>query len=270
MPPSTRPAPTSMCNSSIKTMMRPAAAWISASTAFSRSSNSPRNLAPARISVRSSASTRRSFSPSGTSPAASRCARPSTTAVFPTPGSPISTGIVLGAPRQHLDRAADLVVAADDRVELALAGLLGQVAGVFLQRLPVLLGRRRIGLAALAHFFDRFAEPLGIDPGAREQAAQRTLRRDARQQALGGDKTVAGGARRLARALQDGGEFRRHIDRVRPAIRRRAGAFGRRSSRSSAPLFSRSGSPPASRTRRLTRPSGSSSSAFSRCSGSRD
>ena len=93
MPPSMRPAPTNMCNSSMKTMMRPAAAWISLSTAFSRSSNSPRNLAPARISVRSSAKTRRSFSPSGTSPAASRCARPSTTAVLPTPGSPISTGL---------------------------------------------------------------------------------------------------------------------------------------------------------------------------------
>ena len=29
--------------------------------------------------------------------------------------------VVLGAPRQHLDDAADLLVAADDRVELALA-----------------------------------------------------------------------------------------------------------------------------------------------------
>jgi hypothetical protein len=36
--------------------------------------------------------------------------------------------VVLGATRQHLDHAADLLVAADDRVELALARQLGQVA----------------------------------------------------------------------------------------------------------------------------------------------
>ena len=40
--------------------------------------------------------------------------------------------IVLGSARQHLDGAADLFVAADDRVELAPAGGLGQVAGIFL------------------------------------------------------------------------------------------------------------------------------------------
>ena len=42
--------------------------------------------------------------------------------------------IVLGAPRQHLDGAADLLVAADDRVEPSLARVRGEVAGVFLQR----------------------------------------------------------------------------------------------------------------------------------------
>ena len=38
---------------------------------------------------------RLSRSDSGTSPATIRCARPSTTAVLPTPGSPISTGLFL-------------------------------------------------------------------------------------------------------------------------------------------------------------------------------
>ena len=51
-------------------------------------------------------------------------------------------GVVLGAPLQDLDRAADLVVAADDRVELALLGALGEIDGVFLQRLARLLGVR--------------------------------------------------------------------------------------------------------------------------------
>ena len=48
--------------------------------------------------------------------------------------------VVLGAARQHLDHPADLLVAADDRVELALAGQLGEVAAVALERLEGLLG----------------------------------------------------------------------------------------------------------------------------------
>ena len=43
--------------------------------------------------------------------------------------------VVLGPARQHLDHAADLVVAADDRIELALARELGEVAAVALERL---------------------------------------------------------------------------------------------------------------------------------------
>ena len=48
--------------------------------------------------------------------------------------------VVLGAARQHLDDAADLLVAADDRVELALARQLGEVAAVALERLVLALG----------------------------------------------------------------------------------------------------------------------------------
>jgi len=43
--------------------------------------------------------------------------------------------VVLGAALQHLDRAADFVVATNHRVELAFFGALGQVDGVFVQRL---------------------------------------------------------------------------------------------------------------------------------------
>ncbi len=45
--------------------------------------------------------------------------------------------VVLGAPLQDLDHAPDLVVAADDRVELALARALGEVHGVLLERFPL-------------------------------------------------------------------------------------------------------------------------------------
>ncbi len=72
---------------------RPSLDLISVSTALRRSSNSPRYFEPASSEPMSSDQTRLSFSPSGTSRATIRCARPSAIAVFPTPGSPISTGL---------------------------------------------------------------------------------------------------------------------------------------------------------------------------------
>src|SRR5581483_7935643 len=91
--PSAAPAPTIVCSSSMKRTMRPSLARISFSTAFRRSSNSPRYFEPASSAPMSSAQTRRSRSPSGTSPPTIRCASPSAIAVLPTPGSPISTGL---------------------------------------------------------------------------------------------------------------------------------------------------------------------------------
>ena len=91
--PSAAPAPTIVCSSSMKSTISPSEAVISASTAFRRSSNSPRYFEPATSAPTSSAHTRLPFRPSGTSPATMRCARPSAIAVLPTPGSPISTGL---------------------------------------------------------------------------------------------------------------------------------------------------------------------------------
>jgi hypothetical protein len=77
----------------MKQMIRPSDSVISLRTAFSRSSNSPRYFEPATMAPMSSATSRLSRSPSGTSPATMRWASPSTIAVLPTPGSPISTGL---------------------------------------------------------------------------------------------------------------------------------------------------------------------------------
>ena len=93
--PSAAPAPTTVCSSSMNSRIRPSAALISPSTALRRSSNSPRYLAPATSAPRSRANTVLSRSPSGTSRRTMRWARPSTMAVLPTPGSPISTGLFL-------------------------------------------------------------------------------------------------------------------------------------------------------------------------------
>ena len=62
-------------------------------TALSRSSNWPRYLVPATTAAMSSDRTRWSRSTSGHWPLAISRARPSTMAVLPTPGSPISTGL---------------------------------------------------------------------------------------------------------------------------------------------------------------------------------
>src|ERR1017187_3962095 len=93
MAPSAAPAPTSVCSSSMNSTIWPFDSSISWSTALSRSSTSPRYFAPASIEPRSSAITRLSFRLSGTSPETMRRASPSTMAVLPTPGSPISTGL---------------------------------------------------------------------------------------------------------------------------------------------------------------------------------
>ena len=48
--------------------------------------------------------------------------------------------VVLRAPRQHLDRAADLLVATDDRIELPGLGERGEVPAVLLERLVLASG----------------------------------------------------------------------------------------------------------------------------------
>ena len=93
--PSALPAPTTVCISSMNVMIWPSAPLISSRTALSRSSNSPRYFEPAIIDPRSRATMRLPRRLSGTSPPTTRCASPSTTAVLPTPGSPMSTGLFL-------------------------------------------------------------------------------------------------------------------------------------------------------------------------------
>ena len=91
--PSVLPAPTIVWSSSIKRMIFPSLFFTSSRTAFRRSSNSPRYFAPATSAPISSEKMVLSFKPSGTSPLTILWASPSTTAVLPTPGSPISTGL---------------------------------------------------------------------------------------------------------------------------------------------------------------------------------
>ena len=59
--------------------------------------------------------------------------------------------VVLGAAREHLHRAADLVVAADDRIELAARRARGEIDGVFLERAALLFGLRIVHGFTAAH-----------------------------------------------------------------------------------------------------------------------
>ena len=75
-------------------MIRPSDSF-TFNTAFKRSSNSPLYFAPATKALKSSSKIVLSSNDSGTSLRTIRCAKPSTIAVLPTPGSPIKTGLFL-------------------------------------------------------------------------------------------------------------------------------------------------------------------------------
>src|SRR5262249_36320233 len=101
-------------------------------------------------------------------------------------------GVVLGAPAQHLDEAADLLVAADDRVELALAGHLGQVAAVLLEGLLGVLGVAAGDALVAADLGDGGGQLGAGDAGVAQQAAGgAAVLQENRQQPLDGQELIA-------------------------------------------------------------------------------
>ena len=128
-------------------------------------------------------------------------------------------GIVLGAAGQHLDGAADFLVAADHRVELAVARRLRQVAGIFLQRVIGIFGRRGIRGAALAQGLDRGIEVLWRDTAFFQDGTGFAvlLERQPEQQPFDGDKAVAGLVGDLFRGVERTRQLRRKIDLPRAA-----------------------------------------------------
>ena len=99
--------------------------------------------------------------------------------------------IVLGAPLQDLDGAANLVVAADDRIELAFASALGQIDGVFLERLALSFGFLAVDGRASAHGIDGRLERLARQALLLQQAAGFTfVVGKCQQKELAGDELV--------------------------------------------------------------------------------
>ncbi len=113
--------------------------------------------------------------------------------------------VVLGPAGEHLDRPADLLVAADDRIELAVARRLRQVAGVFLQRVEARFGVGAVGGAALAGGIDRHVEAGRGDAACRQCLAGggRRGERDRHQDALDGDEAVLRLGRDLLGRIED-------------------------------------------------------------------
>ena len=128
--------------------------------------------------------------------------------------------VVLRPAREHLDHAADLLVAPDDRVELALLGRLGQVAAELGERLVVALGILAGDALAAADLLDPREQLLARDRVEREQ------------QVLGRDVVVLELARLLEGGVEDARErgagrglLRGAVDRrLRAQLRRRLGA----------------------------------------------
>ena len=111
--------------------------------------------------------------------------------------------VVLRAAREHLDRAPDLLVAADHRVELARLGGGGEVAAELRQRLVGSLGILRRHPLAAAHLLQR----------AEERLAGHELERQ--DEVLDRDELVVELARLVERVVERLAERRRS-----PAVRR--------------------------------------------------
>ena len=149
--PSPLPAPIRVCISSMNRMMSPSAPFTSSSTPFSRSSNSPRYLAPAISAAHVERHQPAVLEAVGHVAIGDAQRQPLGDRGLADAGIADQHRIVLGPPGEDLDGAADLLVAADHRIELAVARRLGEVARELLERVVAVLGAlacRRCGRRA--------------------------------------------------------------------------------------------------------------------------
>jgi hypothetical protein len=107
-------------------------------------------------------------------------------------------GIVLRSPRQHLDHAADFLIAADDRVELALLGSLHEVDAVFFEGLELVLWRLVGDAGRAADLLQRGEDFLFVEGIELERVLGLRLGpHERQQQVLGRDELVLHLGRRL-------------------------------------------------------------------------
>ena len=139
-------------------------------------------------------------------------------------------GVVLAAALQHLDGAADFIIAANHGVELAGAGALGQVQAILLQRAALAFGLGAVHLLAAAH---------GVDGGFQALAGQAVVLGDLggvalaigqrQQEEFAGNELVAALDGFLFSGLQHAAQLGAALHLVVPLHLRQAldGSFGR-------------------------------------------
>ena len=124
-------------------------------------------------------------------------------------------GVVLGAARQHLHDALDLLLAADDRVELAVAGQLGQVAAELVEHrrtrraspMRTSRGRHRplLALVSREQLDDLLADPGQVGAEADQHLGGHAFAfaHEPEQHVLGADVVVAELQRLAERQLEN-------------------------------------------------------------------
>jgi hypothetical protein len=127
--------------------------------------------------------------------------------------------VVLGAPGEHLEDPADLVVAADYRVEFSLAGKLGQVPGVLGKSLVLLLGALVGHALTPPDLLQRRENRLTGDACLRKEPGclALLLGEKAEQEMLGGDELVAHPVGLPLGRVEDTVKGRREVDLGRGA-----------------------------------------------------
>ena len=129
-------------------------------------------------------------------------------------------GVVLRAPAEHLLHAFQLVLAADQRIELVLHGRLGEVAAELGEQRRLLHPRQRRLLVEELH--DVLADGVQAHPLFHEDRSRHgaLLAQDAEQQMLGADVVVQQPIRFLRRKLQNplGFGAERDLDRGRDLL----------------------------------------------------
>ena len=163
------------------------------------------------------------FSPSGTSPLTMRCARPSTIAVLPTPGSPISTGLFLvrRCSTWMVRRISSSRPITGSSLPDAARAVRSIVYFSSAWRLSSAFGIR--DLLAAAHLVDRLLDRAAHRAGLLEQPRQRAVLEGGEHEQLAGDELVAALLRELVGDVEQPVQVVGDVDLARRCPRPSAG-----------------------------------------------
>ncbi len=132
---------------------------------------------------------------------------------FTNTGLPDQHRVVLGTPLQDLDAAPDLIVAANNGIELALLGALGEIKGEFLQCFTLPFGFGAIDALPATHSRDRLFERGEFGTVFTEQLAGVALVLcQGEQEQLGRDELVTAFLRHLVGHIEQIAKIARHVN----------------------------------------------------------